>query len=158
MMKALIVYYSRTGNTKKVGDDLAKALSGDVDELIDMANRAGPVGFLMSAREGSGRMLAKLQPVKKDPAIYDIVVIGTPNWASNMSSPVRTYLTENKAKFKNVAFFCTEGIKGGSEKAFAEMEEVAGKKPKVTLTINLADLKSGSDVEKLKKFAVEIMT
>jgi flavodoxin len=128
-MKALIVYYSRTGNTKKVGDELAKALSSDVEELVDTANRAGPIGFLLCAREGSGRKLAKLQPVKKDPANYDIVIIGTPNWAANMSSPVRTYLTENKAKFKGVAFFCAEGVKGGSETVFSEMEEVVGKKP-----------------------------
>ncbi len=111
-MQALVVYYSRTGHTKKVGDELAKALPGDVEEIVDTANRAGPIGWLMSGREGSGKKLAKIQPVKKDPANYDIVVIGTPIWAANMSSPVRTYLTENKAKFKNVAFFCTEGSKG----------------------------------------------
>jgi hypothetical protein len=127
-----------------------------VEELIDTANRAGPMGFLQSAREGSGRKLAKIQPVKKDPANYDIVIIGTPNWASNMSSPVRTYLTENKAKFKDVAFFCTEGIKGGSETLFAEMEEVIGKKPKATLTITLPDFKKGNDGDKIKKFADDI--
>jgi flavodoxin len=154
-MQALVVYYSRTGHTKKVGDDLAKALPGDVEELVDTANRAGPVGWLMSGREGSGRKLAKLQPVKKDPANYDIVVIGTPIWAANMSSPVRTYITENKEKFKNVAFFCTEGSKG-SEKAFAEMEEVIGKKPKATLTVTVAELKSGSAADKVKKFAGDI--
>jgi flavodoxin len=154
-MQALVVYYSRTGHTKKVGDELAKAMPGDVEELVDTANRAGPIGFLISGREGSGRKLAKLQPVKKDPATYDIVVIGTPIWASNMSSPVRTYITENKEKFKSVAFFCTEGSKG-AETAFAEMEEIIGKKPKTTLTITVADLKSGSDADKVKKFAGEI--
>jgi flavodoxin len=154
-MQALIVYYSRTGHTKKVGDDLAKALPGDVDEIVDTANRAGPVGWLMSGREGTGKKLAKIQPAKKDPAGYDIVVIGTPIWASSMSSPVRTYLAENKAKFKNVAFFCTESTKG-SENAFAEMGEIIGKKPKATLTITMADLKGGSDADKVKKFAGEI--
>jgi flavodoxin len=154
-MQALVVYFSRTGHTKMIGDELAKALPGDVEEIVDTANRAGPVGWLMSAREGSGKKRAKILPVKKDPAYYDIVVIGTPIWASNMSSPVRTYLTENKAKFKNVAFFCTEGSKG-SETAFAEMEEIAGKKPKATLTITMADIKGGSVGDKLKKFAGEI--
>lgn len=139
----------------KVGDELAKALPGDVEEIVDTANRSGPVGWLMSGREGSGKKLAKIQPVKKDPASYDIVVIGTPIWAGNMSSPVKTYLTENKAKFKNVAFFCTEGNKG-HETAFAEMGEIAGKKPKATLAIATVDFKSGSDADKVKKFAGEI--
>jgi menaquinone-dependent protoporphyrinogen IX oxidase len=115
-MKALVVYYSRTGNTKKVGDELAKLLSCDVEELVDTASRAGPVGFLKSIREGSGRMMATLQPVKMDPTNYDIVVIGAPNWDANMSSPVRTYLTENKAKFKSVAFFITQGPPGRQRK------------------------------------------
>jgi flavodoxin len=154
-MQALVVYYSRTGHTKKIGDELAKALPADAEEIVDTANRAGPVGWLMSGREGSGRKLATIQPVKKDPANYDIVVIGTPVWAANMSSPVRTYISENKAKFKNIAFFCTEGSTG-SEKTFAEMEEVIGKKPKATLTITTADLKSGSDADKMKKFADDI--
>ena len=154
-MQALVVYYSRTGHTKKIGDELAKAMSADMEELVDTANRAGPIGWLMSGREGSGRKLAKIQPVKKDPANYDIVVIGTPIWSRNMSSPVRAYLTENKAKFKNVAFFCTEGS-SGSEKAFAEMEEVIGKKPKAMLTITMADLKSGRDGDKMKKFTGEV--
>lgn len=154
-MQALVVYYSRTGHTKKVGDEIAKAIPGDVEELIDTANRSGPVGWLMSGREGAGKKLAKLQPVKKDPANYDIVVIGTPIWAGNMSSPVRTYLTENKAKFKNVAFFCTEGSKG-AENAFADMGEIAGKKPKATLTITMADIKGGSVADKVKKFAGDI--
>jgi flavodoxin len=154
-MQALVVYYSRTGHTRKVGEELARDLGCDAEEILDTANRAGPVGWLMSGREGSGRKLATLKPIKKDPASYDIVVIGTPVWAANMSSPVRTYITENKAKFRNVAFFCTEGSTG-SEKTFAEMEEVTGKKPKATLTITTADLRSGSDANKVKQFAGDI--
>ena len=155
-MNALIVYYSRTGNTKKAGDELAKVLPGDVEEIVDTANRAGPVGFAKSGYEGSQKILAKIQPVKTDPAAYDMVVIGTPNWAASLSSPVRTYLTENKAKFKGVAFFNTEGVRGGSEKIFADMETVTGKKPKATLKLNAADLKDVNWAEKVKKFAGEI--
>ena len=134
----------------------AKLLSCDVEELVDTASRAGPVGFLKSVRDGSGRKLTTLQPVKMDPANYDIVVVGTPNWDANMSSPVRTYLTENNAKFKTVAFFITQGPRGGDEKALAEMEAVTGKKPKATLTISTI-LRVGNDADdKIKKFANDI--
>ena len=154
-MKALVVYYSRTGNTKKVGDEIAKLLACDAEELVDTASRAGPVGFLKSVREGSGRMLATLQPIKMDPASYDMVIVGTPNWDANMSSPVRTYLTENKDKFRNVAFFLTQGPRGGAEKAFAEMEAVAGRKPKATLTVSTI-LRTGDVTDQVKKFADQI--
>ena len=66
-MKALVVYYSRTGHTKKVGDELVKALPCDVEEIVDTANRSGPVGWLKSGRQ-AGAELTKLKPVKKDPA------------------------------------------------------------------------------------------
>jgi hypothetical protein len=140
-MQALVVYYSRTGHTKAVGEEIAKALSGDSEEIVDTTNRSGPLGWLTSGREGSGRKLAKIQPAKKDTSQYDIVIIGTPIWASNMSSPVRTYLTENKEKIKNIAFFCTEGS-SGAEKAFTEMEEAIGQKPKATLVITATDIRA----------------
>lgn len=154
-MQALIIYYSRTGHTKKAGEEIARHLQCDTEELIDTVNRSGPLGWMSSGRQAMNRSLTTLEPVKKDPSQYDMVIIGTPIWSSNMSTPVRTYLTENKAKFRNIAFFCTEGSKGG-DKAFAEMEELCGKKPKATLTITTADIKSGSSAEKIKKFAGEI--
>ena len=68
-MQALVVYYSRTGHTKKIGDEIAKAIPGDVEEIVDTANRAGPVGWLMSGsrreREKAGENPAgKKRPCK----------------------------------------------------------------------------------------------
>lgn len=154
-MQTLVVYYSRSGHARKIGDELAKALGCEAEEIKDTVKRSGPIGWLLSGRDGSGRRLTKLQPVKKDPAGYDLLVIGTPIWAGNMSSPVRTYLTENKAKLKNVAFFCTED-KSGDEKAFKEMEELTGKKPKATMAVTTKDLKTGGEADKIKKFAAEL--
>ena len=154
-MQTLIVYYSRTGHTKKVAEALAKDLQCDMEELVDTVNRSGPIGWLNSGRQGSGRQLTKLQPVKKDPSKYDMVIIGTPVWAGNMSSPVRTYITENNANFKNVALFCTLGNKG-EEKTFKEMGDLSGKKPKATLAVFAPEIKKDSYAEKVNKFAADI--
>ena len=151
-MRALVVYYSRTGYTKKVAEELAKAMQCDAEEIIDTVNRKGPIGFMNSGRQAGNKSLTKLQPIAKDPSQYDLVIVGTPVWARHVSTPVRTYLAENKDRLKNVAWFCTEGSTG-SEATFADMEEVAGKKPKATLTIVTADMKSGSYAEKAKQFA-----
>lgn len=154
-MRALVVYYSRTGHTKMVADQISKGLQCDAEELFDNVNRSGPIGFLKSGREASSRKLIELKPIQKDPAQYDLVIIGTPVWASNMSSPIRAYISENKSKFKEVAFFVTLG-NTGAEKAIKEMEELCGKRAEATVAVKAKDLSKGSYVESINKFVGEV--
>lgn len=152
-MKALVAYYSRTGTTKKIGDGIAKELNCDVEEIIDTENRSGILGWIKSGRAGTQKALSKIKPTGKDPSAYDIVIIGTPIWAGNMASPVRTYITENKEKFKKVAFFCTEGS-SGDEATFKEIATITGKSPEGTLAIRKKNISDGSYNDKLKKFSL----
>lgn len=154
-MRTLVVYYSRDGHTRKIAEEISRNLKCDTEELIDTVKRSGLLGWIRSGMDASRGKLTKLQPIKKDPAGYDLVVIGTPVWARKMSTPVRTYLVENKARFKNVAFFCTEGSTG-SEQTFAGMEEVCGKKPKSTLEITTEDLNKKMYLDKVTLFATEL--
>jgi len=64
----------------------------------------------------------------KDPSIYDLIIVGTPVWAWSVSSPVRAYLLANKPRLPSVAFFCTLGG-AGADRAFGQMQELAGKRP-----------------------------
>lgn len=154
-MQTLVVFFSRDGHTRTVGDLIAKELASDSEEILEITKRSGPIGFMKSGFEASQGKLAKILPIKKDPSGYDLIVIGTPIWARNVSSPVRTYIVENNAKFKNVAFFCTEGSTG-SEEAFTEMEKISGKKPKSTLRITTEDQRKGATSDMVKKFAAEL--
>jgi flavodoxin len=147
-MKALVVYYSRTGNTRKVGQEIARQLKADTEEIISVMDRGGPLGFLRSGREAQKKILAEIKPVKKDPSKYDLVVIGTPIWASNMSSPVRTYLSMHK--FKKTAYFLTGG--GTSGKTFEDMGRITGKKTAAVLAVTDKEIKEESYSEKVKEF------
>jgi flavodoxin len=168
-MKALVVYYSRTGNTKKAGEDIAKALlrlkveqssgkvppsiqSCDSEEIIDRKGRKGPLGFMSAGRDAQKKKLTEIGPAQKDPARYDLVIIGTPIWGSNLSCAARTYISQNKAKLKKVAFFCTAG--GGLNcSAFKDMEELCGKKPRATLELSSEEVASGGHLKKVRDFA-----
>jgi flavodoxin len=154
-MQVLVVYYSRSGNTKKVGVDISKELQCDREELVDTAKRSGIIGWINSGRQARSGAVTKLMPLKNDPSKYDMVIIGTPVWASNMSIPVRTYLTENKDKLKNVAFFCTEG-NSGDAKTLDAMSGLCGKKATATLVVKAREISKGDYTEKVKKFASEI--
>lgn len=81
-MKTLVVFYSRTGKTRKVAMELATSLGADVEELIDQKNRMGIIGYIKSGRDAIWKKRARLQQTEKDPSAYDLVVLSTPVWAS----------------------------------------------------------------------------
>jgi len=154
-MKTLVAYYSRTGRTRKVAETLARLLSADVEEISDVSNRSGLIGYLKAGRDASLNQLTKLKPLIKDPSSYDLVVVGTPIWAWNVSPPVRTYLTENKDKIRKVAFYCTMG--GSSDgKAFKSMEEACGMAPATTLALTELEASSKDLEAKLARFVQDI--
>jgi flavodoxin len=149
-MSTLVIYYSRTGMTKKVGDKIAQMLNCDLEEIFDTKARSGPFGYFGAGKAGSRKMLTELKQVTKNPGEYDLVVIGTPVWSWNISAPVRTYIEMYKNKFKDVAFFLTCGSNPG--KTFEDMETICGKRPRAKLMLEKKDFKAGTDMSKIKEF------
>ncbi|MFH1248895.1 MAG: NAD(P)H-dependent oxidoreductase [archaeon] len=86
-MKTLVVYYSRTGTTKKVASEIASILKCGIEEIIDLKNRSGPIGWINAGRDGMKKILSDISRIKKNPADYDLVIIGTPIWGGNVSPP-----------------------------------------------------------------------
>jgi multimeric flavodoxin WrbA len=56
----------------------------------------------------------EIDPASLQPRDYAVVVLGTPVWAGNMSSPVRAYINQHRAEIRNLALFCTQGGSGGA--------------------------------------------
>jgi flavodoxin len=134
MVKILVVYYSRTGYTQRMAEAIGNACGADVERIRYDGARLGVWGYLRCGREALTKRAVDIEPAAKDPASYDLVVIGTPVWASNISSPVRAYLRRQKAKLRQVALFCTEGGSGG-QKVLADMAELCGKQPMASLEL-----------------------
>jgi flavodoxin len=153
-MNVLVVFYSRTGNTRIVAEELGKVLECDVEEIIDTKNRSGSLGYMKSGRDAMARKLTILQDVVNDPSGYDLVVIGTPLWAGHVSTPVRTYLQQQE-NFNQVAFFCTAGGVG-FEGTFKDMEELSGKTPLATIGVREKEIKDGSYKSKVAEFVKKI--
>ena len=94
-MKTLVVYYSRTGTTKKVAETISSMIESDIERIIDTKKRAGPFGGLAAAKDAILKRLTKIEATKNDPSDYDLVIIGTPIWVGAMSAPIRSYITQN---------------------------------------------------------------
>ncbi|MCL2114872.1 MAG: flavodoxin [Methanobrevibacter sp.] len=152
-MKTLIAYYSRTNITENVAKSLQKEFHADMEEIQDFKNRSGVIGWIKSCYDAIKGIPAEIKPLEKNPSEYDTVIIGTPVWASTMASPILTYITENKEKFKDIAFFCTCG-NSGYEETLAKMEEIATKEPLETLFLTKSDI--GAYEDKLESYANKI--
>jgi len=150
-MKSLIVFYSRTGVTKKLARAIQSLLSCDVDEIIDLKKRGGPLGYIISGKDAMQKKQTPIKPLEKDPSAYDLIIIGTPVWAWTMSCATRTYIMQNRAKFKNVAFFCTAGGSGITS-TFRRMEELSGKKPIAVLGLTTKEVVKNLSKDKIQEF------
>lgn len=150
-MKALVVFYSRTGNTKKVGESIASGLKCDIEEIIDMKDRSGILGYMLAGMDSSLKRSSAIKDIQRDAASYDIVIIGSPVWAWNVPAPLRSYLSEEKDNFRKVAFFCTmDG--NDSSGLFGEMKILAGKNPIRMLDVRSSEVKDNSYLQKVHEF------
>ena len=154
-MRALIVFYSRTGTTKLIANKLLASLICESEEIFDEKNRSGPLGWLGGGRDASNKVLTKIKTTKLNPANFDIVILGSPVWVGNAAPALRTYIFENKAKLKKVAFFCTLGGKDSSQ-FFRDVEEICGQKPVATLAISTRDAKNSDSDTKVSVFVKNI--
>lgn len=155
MSRILVVYYSRTGNTRMLAHDLVAALKTDVDQLDDRRDRCGVFGYLRCAHEALNKRTVQILPPAYDPSNYDVVVLGTPVWAGNISSPLRSYVGAHKAQLRHVAFFCTQGG-SGAEKVFRDLEELCGQPPLDTLAVNGREIEKRAYAQRLERFAAAI--
>ncbi len=150
-MKILVVFYSRSGRTKKVAEAISEILKCDKEEIFDTKNRKGIPGFLSAGTDASLRRLTAIKEIKNNPSLYDLVIIGTPIWSSNISTPIRTYLSLHKEDFKNVAFFCTQ-LGSDAKKIFNDMKNLSQKTPLALLKLTSREVARDQYMQKVKEF------
>ncbi len=150
-MKILVVFYSRSGKTKKVAGKISELLKCEIEEIIDMKNRKGIPGFLSAGTDANLRKLTAIKEIKNNPSLYDLVIVGTPIWSSNISTPIRTYLSLYKEDFKKVAFFCTR-LGSDSEKVFNDMKNLSQKTPLALLELTSREVTRDQYMQKVKEF------
>lgn len=91
-MKQLVVYYSRPGTARKVAEAIVEVLGCDFEEIRDLKDRSGVLGWLSSGRDATLNKLTKIDKPEKPPELYSVTIIGTPVWNSRVSTPIRTYI------------------------------------------------------------------
>jgi len=113
------------------------------------------MGWLMAGRDAGRRSLTEIEEPEKDPSVYDIVVVGSPVWNDNVSTPIRTYLEKYHDSFPDLAFFCTGDA--DDNKAIDEMTKILGKGPKASMKLQRKrEIQTGEFIDKVDRFVDQI--
>ena len=148
-----IVYYSMSGNTEYVAKHIAERLGADLIK-IEPKKDYPDKGFIKFFWGGKCAVMGekpKLEEYEFDASKYDLVIFGSPVWASRFSPPIRSFVNENKEKLigKNIAAFaCYAG--SGAEKALERLKEYIGVE-NFNASLCLIDPKDKKSEEKDKK-------
>lgn len=153
--KVLVAYFSATGNTKRVAENLAKATGAVVYEIkpavpytdadLNWRDSNSRSSVEMNNKTSRPEMAADNFSVKE----YDTVYLGFPIWWGTAPHIVETFLEKHDFSNKTIVLFATSGSSGMGNTA----EDL---KPSVSASTKIVKgktLNSNPSVEELKKWA-----
>ena len=121
--KVLVLYYSQTGNTRTVAEEISKRIGADLEEIVmvDPYEDDYDATIKRCLKEREQGFIPDIQPVKANISQYDVVFIGYPVWFGTYAPPVAAFLDSVDLSGKKVVPFCTFGS-GGLESSVKDLE------------------------------------
>ncbi len=153
--KTLVVYYSQTGATKTVAEELQKQLGCDIDSIIAVNPYDGDYGQTIARwmQEKQDSVKVAIKPLSVNLDEYDTIFLGFPIWGGTYALPMASFLADNKLEGKNVITFATFGS-GGIEKATIDAA-IALPAADVKEGYGVRNARIGSAPEEIKRFLIE---
>lgn len=112
--KKLVLYYSETGTTKTVAQELQKQLGADIESIEAVVPYSG--NFQETIQRGQREMqnneTPAIKPLKSNLKDYDVIFIGYPIWFGTYALPIATLVKQNDFAGKTIIPFCTFGSGG----------------------------------------------
>lgn len=130
MKKPLIVYYSFSGSTEALANQIAAHTGGEVRPLVPLKPYA--FDYNTASKEVRGEIARgycpKLACGAEPIDAYDRIFVGSPNWFKSIAPPVLSFLRLHDFSQKTVIPFCTHGGGGFGEIERRMAEECPGAK------------------------------
>ena len=116
--KSLVLYYSQTGATRQVAEEIQKQLGADIDSIMPVESYGYDYDATIERwrKEKEDSVKVAIKPLSRNINEYDTIFLGFPIWGGTYASPVATYLADNSLDGKTVITFATFGS-GGIENA-----------------------------------------
>ncbi len=113
--KVLVVYYSLSGNTKKIAEIIKEKTDADIYEIKTKEKMpSGPKLYMASKKQIKDGKYPELAGDMPDFASYDLIFVGAPIWWYTAATPVLSFLEQADFKGKRVAPFSTQGSNIGT--------------------------------------------
>ena len=113
---SLVLFYSWSGNTKRLAQKIARHTGADLCELFPLTPY--PTDYQEVVRRARQEIQEKRYPELRPLTIgweqYTVVYIGTPNWCSTLAPPVSAFLYQRMPTDKIMVPFCTHGGGGAA--------------------------------------------
>jgi flavodoxin len=129
-MRSVVIYYSYSGNTKRVAGVLSGYLKerGETQE-IELIALDESKSFFGQGRRAFKRVRAKIQEVNPDVSGFDLVCLGTPVWAFAPVPAMNAFLDQCLGmEGKEIVLFTTYGSGSGNERCLKIMQQELAKK------------------------------
>ena len=121
-MSSLVLYYSYSGNTRKIGEIIQKLTGTAIVEIETV--QPYPADYSACVAQAEQEVKQGFEPAGRPITVnldnYDTVYLGTPVWWYTFAPPLRTMLNSNKWAGKSVYPFATHG--GGIGNTFADFQ------------------------------------
>jgi flavodoxin len=108
--RTLVVYFSRSGNTRVVAGMIQRSLGADLFEIRTATNY--PDDYLETDAQATRERDRGFTPplaTRTDLAAYDTVYLGFPIWGETAPSPIRSFLKTHELAGKTLIPFVTHG-------------------------------------------------
>lgn len=95
--KTLVIFYTRTGNTRAVAETIKESLGSDMQEIRDLKDRSGIFGFIGGMIDVKKSPITGISPKTLDMRAYDRLFICSPVWGMKFAPAITTFF--NTADF-----------------------------------------------------------
>jgi flavodoxin len=116
ILRILIAYYSKTGNTETISSAIGEALAADFDVdifKIEMVKKYSDLLPHLNPRIILDIFLNRKPKIRslEDMSQYDLICVGTPNWYGRTAPPMNTFIEEmTNVKGKKAIAFVSSGL------------------------------------------------
>ncbi|MFG5383544.1 hypothetical protein [Yoonia sp. R2-816] len=133
--KTAIVYYSKSGHSRRAAELLADILDTDLHQLKTTRYRTPFLSYLRAGLDSLRLAKPSLAHPLPELKRYDALVIRGPIWTSYPAAPLRSYFQQVQHLPATLGLLLTYGDHSPPEKAYALVEQELGHPLAVTAAI-----------------------